>query len=200
MTSYTGISELNLATDNQSWESAQKPIFAELIEAIKPKHIIEVGSWKGVSAMKMAVLGMPHGTHIHCVDTWLGSCEHFLGGDALPRDKWGYPRLFHQFLTNVQAAGLQDFITPYPMCSNDGARYLKHLGVTAKMAYIDGDHSHEGCYNDCVHYWPLVEPGGVMFGDDMEVFSSVKSAVVRFAGERDLPCMTHDGFWMFKKG
>jgi Methyltransferase domain len=199
VTTYENIEKLAMPLDLQSWPSAGSPLFQELIDQLQPLSIIEVGSWKGVSAIRMAEISRRYGTHVHCIDTWLGSFEHFVSGDKLPRDEWGYPKLFHQFLANVKASGMQEHITPYPMCSNDGARYLKRLGVTAKLIYVDGDHSHEGCYNDCVHYWPLVEDGGVMFGDDFDVFEGVKSAVIRFVMERDLKCIQHGGFWLIRK-
>jgi len=200
VTTYDNIESLGLAVDMQSWPSAESGIFDKLIETLKPKTIIEVGSWKGVSAINMAKLGEPYGTHVHCVDTWLGAQEHFITGkDKLPRDAWGYPQLFHQFLTNVKAEGLQDRITPYPMTSVDGAAWLKHLKITAPLIYIDAGHDVTSCYNDICAYWPLLEPGGVLFGDDIEVFTSVKSAVFRFAHEREVKIGLTGAFWVARK-
>lgn len=198
--SYDNIESLSLPVDLQSWPSHESPVFADLINELKPKTIIEVGSWKGVSALVMAELSTPYGTHVHCVDSFLGSQEHFITGqDKLPRDAWGYPQLFHQFLTNVKDSGYADRITPHPMTSTDGAKWLKHLGITATLVYIDGDHGMNGCYNDMNAYWPLVEPGGVMFGDDINVFEGVKCAVTRFAIEREVRAGIIGPFWVIKK-
>lgn len=200
MTSYDNIESLGMEPEMQSWDSANSPMFSLLIDHVKPKTIIEVGSWKGVSACVMAELSEPYGTKIHCVDTWLGSVEHFITGtDKLPRDEWGYPRLFHQFLTNVKKTGYADRITPHPMPSNDGAKWLKHQGITAQLIYIDGDHSLEGCYQDMVSYWPLLDKGGIMFGDDFFVFTSVAAAALRFTCERDLNLETEKPFWIIRK-
>jgi predicted O-methyltransferase YrrM len=200
MITYDNIESLNVAEDLQSWPSSQSPVFKELIDEIKPKNIIEVGSWKGVSALVMAEAGKPYGTHIHCVDTWLGSYEHFITNkDKLPRDAWGYPQLFHQFLANVKKSGYQDSITPYPMCSVDGARWLSAQKITAPLIYIDGAHDMETVYQDCRMYWSLLEKGGIMFGDDHLVFASVFAGVIRFACERGIDMTTKAPFWILRK-
>ena len=52
-------------------------MMAALIHAISPRLIIEVGSWKGGSAIQMASVVRRRGwgcsTKILCVDTWLGT-------------------------------------------------------------------------------------------------------------------------------
>src|SRR5262245_9381175 len=65
--------------DMQGWGS-DKPIFRTAIEAVRPRTIIELGSWKGLSAIHMAGLCRELGldTEIVCVDTWLGSPENWL--------------------------------------------------------------------------------------------------------------------------
>jgi len=199
VTTYDNIESLSLPHDMQTWGSASSPFFAEIIEEIKPKTIIEVGSWKGVSACIMAELSAGLGTQIHCVDTWLGDVHHVVGGDKIPRDPWGYPQLFHQFLTNIKRAGYDKRITPYPMCSIDGARYLKRLGVSAQLIYIDGAHDMETVYQDCRHYWNLLEKGGVMFGDDHLVFAEVFAGVLRFSCEYHIDMKTSDPFWILRK-
>lgn len=200
MHSYDKIESAGLSKDMQSWESANSGIFGELITTLKPKTIIEVGSWKGVSACIMAELSAEHKTHIHCVDTWLGDAHHFISGtDKLPRDQWGYPQLYHQFLTNVKMAGYQDRITPHPMTSTDGAMWLRHKGITAQLVYIDGSHHVTDCYQDICNYWPLLDTGGVMFGDDYEVFPGVKSAVLRFVCERNMKVTLTGPFWLLTK-
>lgn len=199
MTSYDGIEALGLQRDMQSWDSCKSPLFAKFIDETKPKNIIEVGSWKGVSACIMAELSAPYGSKIHCVDTWLGDVQHVLGKDKLPRDQWGYPQLFHQFLVNVKGAGYSERITPYPMCSVDGWRYLKHLGLRAELIYVDGGHDMETVYQDCKMYWDLLEPGGIMFLDDTLVFPTVFAGAIRFACEFNADMKTEDPFSYFRK-
>jgi len=196
---YDNIESLGLPADMQTWESAKSPFFAQIIEEIKPKVIIEVGSWKGASAMVMAALGKEYGTHVHCVDTWLGDVHHRIAGNTIPRDQWGASQLYHQFLTNVKREGFSDRITPHQMTSTDGARWLAHLKITAPLIYIDGSHHMEDCYQDIKNYWLLLEDGGVLFGDDHLVFPGVFAAVLRFCCETGMKMETRDPFWILRK-
>ena len=60
--------------------NGDRQIFPALIKQLKPSLIIEVGSWMGLSAANMATsckaLGL-NDTAVVCVDTWLGSKEHW---------------------------------------------------------------------------------------------------------------------------
>ena len=62
--------------DLQGW-GGDSPAFAELIKAVRPALVIEVGTWKGASAVSMADAAEREGlsTTIVCVDTWLGALE-----------------------------------------------------------------------------------------------------------------------------
>lgn len=199
MNPYDNIESLGLETDFQSWPSHQSPVFKELIDELKPKNIIEVGSWKGVSAIVMAEASEEYGTHIHCVDTWLGDFLHHNGTDKLPRDQWGYPQLYHQFLTNVKARGHQDRITPYPMCSVDGARTLAKKGITAQLILIDAGHDMESCYWDERMFWGLLDSGGAMIVDDIFVFPEVMAATMRFCCEARVDLVRKDPFALLRK-
>jgi cephalosporin hydroxylase len=70
--------------DMQGWSSSG-PLCREVISAVRPEVIVEVGTWKGASAIHMAQTARDLGlsTQIICVDTWLGSTEHFLGQAGL---------------------------------------------------------------------------------------------------------------------
>jgi predicted O-methyltransferase YrrM len=165
---------------------ADSPVFAKLIEAVRPTLIVEVGTWLGASACHMARLLAAHqipGT-IVCIDTWLGSPEHWLDAEARAtlNLKSGYPTLYHQFLANVTAAGFTDVIVPIPQTGDGGARILSRLGLVPDLVYIDGAHDAISVYSDISAHWPLLRPGGVMFGDDyLGDWMGVVTAVNRFA-------------------
>ena len=65
--------------DLQGWNS-DHPVLPHLIRQLRLPRIIEVGTWKGRSAIKMALASKVIGLHteIICVDTFLGSAEHWL--------------------------------------------------------------------------------------------------------------------------
>jgi hypothetical protein len=177
-----------LPEDVQGW-GGESPAFKELITELRPALVIEVGTWKGASAITMAgaakEAGLP--THVLCVDTWLGALE-FWNEQSDPdryrslKLKHGYPSVYYQFLANVARRGLQDRITPFPQTSSTAAMWLRMHGFTASLIYIDGSHEEEDVYSDLTDYWELLENGGVLLGDDYTWYG-VKMAADRFAGE-----------------
>ncbi len=215
---YAGIESLGLPDDVQGWHSTH-PIFAKLIDEVKPKVIVEVGSWKGASAIHMAnasnnrvswqdmtsgeTVTVNNGPKIYCCDSWLGGIDHdlnFEGTSVIPRDRHGYPRLFHTFLHNVAKAGHQERIVPVVQTSVNGAKLLAAHGIKADLIYIDAGHDELSVLLDLDHYWNLIlKPGGIIFGDDFG-WDTVATAVGKFA--------THTGetveivdknFYMFRK-
>ena len=44
---------------------------------------------------------------------------------------------------------------------------LVRAGLSYDIVYIDGDHTYEGCRSDLEYGLKLVNPGGILCGDDM---------------------------------
>jgi SAM-dependent methyltransferase len=193
-----------LPEDTQGW-NGDRPVFAELITELKPAHIIEIGTWKGQSAITMAKALRDQNIpgRITCVDTWLGALEfwHELK-DTADRDlllKNGYPQIYYQFLSNVVREGLQNYILPFPNTSFIASKYFKANKITAQLIYVDGSHESEDVMSDCTCYWDILEPGGIMFGDDW-TWDSVRTAAEDFARIKELPIrVVEDVHWLIKK-
>lgn len=173
------------------WNS-NDPIFRDLITKIKPKTIIEVGSWHGASAINMALICKELGldTTIYCVDTWLGAVE-FYTHPTPERDlmlKDGYPQVYYKFLDNIRKAGVESMIKPITLPSNLAHKILPN----ADLIYIDGSHEYEDVKNDIIHYRQKLNNGGIIFGDDYSntVFPGVKKAVDEFNRE-----IINNWFW-----
>ncbi len=159
--------------DLQGWGS-DDPIFARLIERLAPTKIVEVGTWKGRSAIGMArkVRELGLSCEIICIDTWLGSPEHWLGADE--RQSWrdslrlqhGYPQLYRTFLSNVIKYQCQEYITPIPLPSDSAFVLLKQFGITAELIYIDASHEYESVLRDITFYWQILKDGGILILDD----------------------------------
>jgi hypothetical protein len=174
-----------------------KSIFAGLIQQVRPKIIIEVGTWKGQSAITMAEAckTLKLDSVIICLDTWLGSPElHFKCAQELRRVN-GYPTIYYQFLSNVVHRGFQQTILPLAATSLTGARVLRDLGVKAELIYIDADHQYEAVSADLEAFWPLLAKGGILFGHDYSI-GSVKKAVVEFCNRTGLTHKSQSGFWI----
>jgi predicted O-methyltransferase YrrM len=180
---YEGFDHSKIKLDLQGWGSEDQ-VFEALIKAVKPKVIVEVGSWKGASAIHMAklctALGLP--TKIICVDTWLGSAEHHI------YKKWrkdlkfsyGYPQLYFTFLSNVIKCACQNRIIPLPATSGVAFEVLKKKGIRPDLIYIDASHSYAAVLNDLRMYWELLSDNGVLFGDDYLQWGDVTRAVDSF--------------------
>ena len=209
------VSSLPEKVDLSGWNS-DHPIFDKLIVEAQPKVIIEVGSWKGRSAMHMAhassslkelceISGsdVPVKTQIYCVDTWLGGIDHITSDkphDDLMRDKFNSPEIYHQFLRNfIEAPEFAKRIFPIRNTSLNGARFLAKLGVKSELVYIDGSHEYDDVYADLCAYSQLLRPGGLLFGDDFRNFGGVFAAVLRFAHETGRKLEEVDNnFWILR--
>lgn len=195
-----------LPLDLSGW-NGNKPIFRELIEKLKPSTIIEVGTWKGQSAITMgrAVKEFNLNTTIHCVDTWLGAIEFWTTGrntgERSLRTVNGYPQVYYQFLSNVIHNNLQNVILPFPNTSENGYRYFKHFNITAQMIYIDASHEEDDVYKDLNNYYELLENNGILFGDDYQRdWLGVINSVNRFSQEKNMSLeVVGNNFWILKK-
>jgi hypothetical protein len=191
--------------DLQGWGS-DDPNFAAVIGEVRPTLIIEMGSWKGGSAIHMAGLCKQLGlsTLILCVDTWLGATEHWYNKTSPDFFKslnlrHGYPQIYFQFLANVVHAGLADRIIPLPMPSVCAARLLRMANVQADLVYVDASHDEVDVTIDLIHCYPLVRPGGTLFGDDYKHSVGVTNAVNRFRAGDAAPVEARGRQWIIRR-
>jgi hypothetical protein len=189
---YEGFHHQAFPEDLTGW-GGDSPAFAELIREKRPGFIIEVGSWKGASAVTMADSMKAEGLdgQILCIDTWLGALE-FWSDQTDPERfgalecKHGFPSVYYRFLANVCHRGHQQRIVPFPMTSTAAALWLMRTDLRADLIYIDASHEEEDVYQDLLDYHGLLAPGGIIFGDDWG-WSGVRAAVERFAAENQMP-------------
>jgi len=168
------------------------PLFRELIERVRPRLIIEVGSWLGGSAVTMAqamkdleLLG-----EIVCVDSWQGPFTFWdrircPDGYRALNLKNGWPQVFYQFLSNIMYHNLQDYITPLPQSCDVAAQVLEMFHIKADMIYIDASHEEDAVTRDLIAYSRLLHANGVIFGDDYyHAGTPVGLAVHRYFGQQ----------------
>src|SRR5262245_26418169 len=129
--------------DLQGWGS-QAPIFARLIDETRPSTIVEIGTWKGASAIHMATLARRHHRDVIvlCIDTWLGGLAAWSQPElrAELRRVHGWPTLYYQFLANVVHTGLRGTVVGWPVTSATAVAILTQHDVTVDLIYIDGSH------------------------------------------------------------
>jgi predicted O-methyltransferase YrrM len=193
------ISEVDL----QGWNS-RNPMLAEVIRERRPAQIVEVGSWKGASAIYIAECAREYDNDITilCVDTFTGSNAALWRQEdiARVRDEYGFPTTYRQFIFNVTAFGLSHNIFPLPTTSACGAELLAHFEVCADLIYIDGGHREEEVALDLQDYWRVLKPGGVLVGDDYsQGWPGVIAAVDKFAALHGVPLRAEDRKWRIDK-
>ena len=172
--------------DLQGWGSTH-PAFAHLIERVQPALVVEVGTWKGRSAVHMAriVKSLGLDCQILCIDTGLGAPEHILKREYFASLAMvnGFPTLFHTFMSNVIQEGHADIITPLPQTSENGAVLLRRLGLRPDLIYVDAAHEYEPVLRDLRAFGPLLNDGGILFGDDYPKAHGVVRAAHEYAIE-----------------
>lgn len=176
--------------DAHGW-GGNSSAFRELIDKSHPQLIVEVGTWKGASALEMAKATRELGLdcNILCIDTWLGALEFWTDQNDPDRYqslkcKHGFPTVYYQFLANVCHHGFQDRIIPFPQTASTAALWLRYYGIKADLIYLDASHEEEHVYEDLCNYWEILSPSGILFGDDYS-WDGVRLAVDRFAKEQN---------------
>lgn len=194
---YDGFATTDYPDDVSGWGSHElffSQMIAELTERCGREErepvIVEVGTWKGASAIHMASLleatGFAGG--IVCVDTWLGALEFWTDVHDATRYKAlglknGYPTVYYQFLANVVRHGVADRIVPFPVTSPIAARWFAKKEIRPDLVYIDASHDEPDVMADLVAWWPLVQGTGTLFGHD---YNWVHPAVDKFAAAHGL--------------
>ena len=194
-----------LPLDLQGW-NGNSQVFGDIIAEIRPSTIVEVGTWKGQSAINMGkvIKELSLSSKIYCIDTWLGAVEFLTTMKDTPeRDlklKNGYPQVYYQFLSNVIHNSLDDVIIPIPNTSITGAKYLKYYGIVPQLVYIDASHEKEDVLADIEAYFSLLDSGGMIFGDDYINWEGVRQAVDEFAAHKSVELqILENNFWVIKK-
>jgi hypothetical protein len=181
--------DLELMPFNGHGFVSNHPCFKEFLSPhFNPKLIVEVGSWMGGSARAMTsvVLDYAQDFEVVCIDTWLGSEEHWVGDQHYPGNRLnlvnGRPTLYQQFLSNNVHKGLDPYITPFPIDSQNGFVAFTKLGLYPDAVYIDAGHDYRSVKNDLSNWASILKKGGVLIGDDWH-HPPIKQAVGELFGK-----------------
>lgn len=162
------------------------PIFTQFILETRPSIIIELGSYLGWSAITMAKICRDNNIDckILCVDTWLGSIEHWRKDLCNSLHEYNYfenglSGMFDNFCKNVVSHEVQDYIIPLPNTTQNMFSILKHYEVTANMIYVDASHEYDNVLEDLTMYYTLLNDNGYIFGDDV-CWENVNKAAIDF--------------------
>lgn len=158
------------------------------------KLVVEIGTWLGRSAIGLA--NAAPNAEVICCDTWTGALEMWTNMDDPSRYgalklRHGFPAIFHDFRQNVVNAGKQKQITPFPVPSSIGLRWLARYGAKPDLIYIDGSHDYPDVKADI--RGALALKPAVVCGDDFTPgWPGVQNAVVE---EVEGALHNQQGFW-----
>lgn len=158
--------------------------------------VVEVGTWKGLSARTLAAFVKPMGGRLYCVD-------HYEAYDIANPAKFKGD-VFQKFHDNMEKLSLwENCICPMVMDSMEAARIF--ADGTASLIFIDADHHEREVAEDIKAWLPKVKAGGILCGHDWNVHLGVNAAVMRLLpGYQVPPDIWPSGhgsrIWYYRKG
>ncbi|KAB2052468.1 hypothetical protein E1A91_A12G124900v1 [Gossypium mustelinum] len=175
-------------------------VFEHLIKRVKPKLIVEVGTFLGASALHMVNVTRKLGlqTQILCLDDfrgWPGFRDRFkyindINGDVM---------LLQQFMQNVVYFNATGSVLPVPFSTRSGLEKLCEWGIMADLLEIDAGHDFISAWGDINGAYRILKPGGVIFGHDYFTAADnhgVRRAVNLFAQMNHLNIRTDGQHWV----
>tara|TARA_B100000315_G_scaffold220156_3_gene222593 strand:- start:456 stop:1262 length:807 start_codon:yes stop_codon:yes gene_type:complete len=145
-------------------------------------NILEVGSWTGASALTWGEALEIHNNgngEITCIDAWEPYYNDTEILDDLSRqinDALSGDEPFQVFQKNMEHLPPSVNLNVRRGWSQDILPTLAHDSFD--LVYIDGDHSYQGVSVDLENCCPLVNKGGFICGDDLELQSHQVDATI----------------------
>lgn len=162
----------------------------DLVELSRPKKIVEFGSWYGRGTVGLLEVSRLAGLNplILCVDTWLGSEEHWSGKYGGEGNEWahsqleiveGEPQFIESFKSNIAHHRFEDQVRILRCPTKFSSSVLRSSWADADLAYVDADHAFNPVYQD-LRLIKSCCPHALICGDDWN-WPGVKLAVSVFA-------------------
>lgn len=213
-----------LPYDVQADWGRDNAILRGAVQALRPQRVIEVGTWKGASAIAMcdALKAIDIQPIIMCVDTW-GGLEGWRSWVQRPMTERGVPRIvewwsdkvgetavqqswpgdarkFPLFASNVVRRGMDGNIVPMPVEGCTAVDWFRENGVEPDLVHLDATHDHAELLALMHAYWDLLRQGGVMMGMDFHpAHPGVISAVHEFSNARNQAISFWGNIWVIRK-
>ena len=148
---------------------AMRQIFKDSLDMVKPKIVLEVGSFVAESTIFMAdhIKSRAWDCVIVMIDTWRGGVDHWLRANEKIQFHFGAVDLYYKCIANVIQRGHQDIILPLTLDSLNAARLLKAMDIRPDYLYLDASHEEGDVGRDMEAYWDLLPSGGGMLIDDI---------------------------------
>ncbi|XP_024356870.1 uncharacterized protein [Physcomitrium patens] len=179
-------------------------VFRRLMEEVKPKVVIELGSFLGASATHLGAIAKELGlqTDIFCFDDFRGWPGFRSGPFADIKQQNGNAMLMNQFIQNVIYTNLTESILPVPFATVASLSSFCKWGLYADLIEVDASHDFHSAWSDINIAYRLLRPGGVMFGHDYFTAADkrgVRRAVNLFASMNNLRVEPDGQHWIYRR-
>lgn len=188
--------ELNLdLLDLQGWNGTHSSLHL-LEKSFDFQIIVDVGVWKGQSTIHLAsnLRDKKINGVVLAVDTFLGCPGHWNpkrdpnGPPLYNRKPGGMPDIYERFLNNVYKRQLHNYIIPIPQTSVAAAQILRANKILPTLVHVDAAHEYEEVYRDTTEYLELLQPGGILIGDDYDpAWPGVIKAADEISAAKSIP-------------
>lgn len=142
---------------------------AELVCQIKPKVVVEIGTFGGASAIPMA-FALRHinkGGKIYCVDPW--RLDYAKEGEWEENQKWYENNVnLHDVHRKCMEAIWSHRIDEWLVVIRAASQYCAELFPQIDLLLVDGNHSEIASLRDAELYVPRVRKGGFVLIDDLD--------------------------------
>ena len=157
--------------------------------------VVEVGSFVGKSSVLIGNFLRKRASPapLLCIDTWLGDLGMLLG-QIYPVEMGkhnGRSTLYDLWLLNMMEHNLTERVLPLVTPSLLGARTLEYLRLAVDVLYLDSAHEYRETFMELSAYWPVVKPGGLLLGDDLN-WKAVAHDVILFSRTHNLTLNSFD--------
>jgi hypothetical protein len=146
---------------------------------------LETGSYLGCSALLVA---LHSNATVWAHDIWVTDWSELKG--CPPPEVKDY---FYKFYEGVKANGVENHVIP--VRGNSVYTVGIHDAGTIDLAFVDGDHSYEGCLNDLEAVLPKMNTGTTILVHDCIPGSPPLAAVTDFSKKHKLEFTVVPGTW-----
>jgi hypothetical protein len=132
------------------------PFGYDLVEALRPRTIVELGSQAGMSYFAFCQSVQAHGLPTRCwaVDTWAGDEHTGEYGDEVYRDVAAHNDAHYASFSELLRMRFEDAIGRFD-------------DESIELLHIDGFHTYDAVSADFAAWYPKVAPGGVVLFHDI---------------------------------
>jgi predicted O-methyltransferase YrrM len=192
--------QLKYVDGNYPHTNIREKLIDYLLKTYKPTFWLELGSFVGGSALKVAKSLKENNlqTGIICCDPFCGDVNMWdweinpsiKGKDGVPYKfiglEEGLPTIYKRFISNIFFEEHSDVITPLQVTSIVAIKLLERLYSQKRISelptiiYLDSAHEADETYLELANAWRVLPSGGILLGDDWS-WDAVKNDVLKFS-------------------